>query len=87
MSSTILQAIIWIAAGAALVMLMMRRRNHKAPRYVSGAQLHGFFPRQKAVRADTAPGEGWRGERWVRTGKAFEGKTGSQPKQEKETYK
>ena len=32
MSSTILQAIIWIAAGAALVMLMMRRRNHKAPR-------------------------------------------------------
>ena len=32
MSSTILQAIIWIAAGAALVMLMMRRRNRKAPR-------------------------------------------------------
>ena len=32
MSSTILQAIIWIAAGAALVILMMRRRNRKAPR-------------------------------------------------------
>ena len=32
MSSTILQAIIWIAAGAALVMLMMRRKNRKASR-------------------------------------------------------
>jgi hypothetical protein len=32
MSSTMLQAIIWIAAGAALVMLMMRRRNRKASR-------------------------------------------------------
>jgi len=32
MSNTILQAIIWIAAGAALVMLMMRRKNRKASR-------------------------------------------------------
>lgn len=32
MSSTILQAVIWIAAGAALVMLMMRRRNRKVTR-------------------------------------------------------
>jgi hypothetical protein len=32
MSSTILQAIIWIAAGAALVMLVMRRKNRKASR-------------------------------------------------------
>jgi hypothetical protein len=32
MSNTMLQAIIWIAAGAALVMLMMRRRNRKASR-------------------------------------------------------
>jgi hypothetical protein len=27
-----LQAVIWIAAGAALVMLMMRRKNRKASR-------------------------------------------------------
>ena len=32
MNNTMLQAIIWIAAGAALVMLMMRRRNRKASR-------------------------------------------------------
>ncbi len=32
MSSTMIQAIIWIAAGAALVMLMMRRKNRKASR-------------------------------------------------------
>jgi len=32
MSSTMLQAIIWIAAGAALVMLMMRRKNRKVSR-------------------------------------------------------
>jgi hypothetical protein len=32
MSSTMIQSIIWIAAGAALVMLMMRRRNRKATR-------------------------------------------------------
>jgi hypothetical protein len=32
MSNTVLQAIIWIAAGAALVLLMMRRRNRKASR-------------------------------------------------------
>ena len=32
MSNTMLQAIIWIAAGAALVMLMMRRKNRKAVR-------------------------------------------------------
>jgi hypothetical protein len=32
MSSTIMQAIIWIAAGAALVILMMRRRNRKVSR-------------------------------------------------------
>jgi hypothetical protein len=32
MSNTMLQAIIWIAAGAALVMLMMRRRNRKVSR-------------------------------------------------------
>jgi len=32
MSNTMLQAIIWIAAGAALVMLMMRRKNRKASR-------------------------------------------------------
>lgn len=32
MNSTMLQAIIWIAAGAALVMLLMRRRNRKAAR-------------------------------------------------------
>jgi hypothetical protein len=32
MSNTMLQAIIWIAAGAALVMLMMRRKNRKVSR-------------------------------------------------------
>jgi hypothetical protein len=32
MSNTMIQAIIWIAAGAALVMLMMRRKNRKASR-------------------------------------------------------
>ena len=32
MSTTTIQAIIWIAAGAALVMLMMRRKNRKASR-------------------------------------------------------
>ena len=32
MSSTVLQAIIWIAAGAALVILLMRRRNRKVVR-------------------------------------------------------
>ncbi len=32
MSSTMIQAIIWIAAGAALVMLMMRRKNRKVSR-------------------------------------------------------
>lgn len=32
MSSTMLQALIWIAAGAVLVVVMMRRRNRKAPR-------------------------------------------------------
>jgi hypothetical protein len=32
MSSTMLQAIIWVAAGAALVMLLMRRRNRKVTR-------------------------------------------------------
>jgi hypothetical protein len=32
MSNNILQVIIWIAAGAALVMLMMRRRSRKASR-------------------------------------------------------
>ena len=32
MDSTIMQAIIWIAAGAALVMLLMRRRNRKVVR-------------------------------------------------------
>jgi hypothetical protein len=32
MNSPMLQAIIWIAAGAALVMLLMRRRNRKAAR-------------------------------------------------------
>jgi hypothetical protein len=32
MSSTIMQAVIWIFAGAALVMLMMRRRNRKTSR-------------------------------------------------------
>ena len=32
MSNTVLQAIIWIAAGAALVLLVMRRRNRKASR-------------------------------------------------------
>lgn len=32
MSSTVIQTIIWIAAGAALVMLMMRRRNRKVSR-------------------------------------------------------
>jgi hypothetical protein len=31
-SNMILQAVIWIAAGAALVMLMMRRRNRKTAR-------------------------------------------------------
>jgi len=30
MSSTLIQSIIWIAAGAALVMLLMRRRSRKA---------------------------------------------------------
>ena len=32
MNGTIIQAIIWIAAGAALVVLMMRRRNRKVSR-------------------------------------------------------
>jgi hypothetical protein len=32
MSSTMLQAIIWVAAGAALVVLLMRRRNRKVTR-------------------------------------------------------
>ena len=32
MNSMMIQAIIWIAAGAALVMLMMRRKNRKASR-------------------------------------------------------
>jgi hypothetical protein len=32
MSNTMIQAIIWIAAGAALVMLMMRRKNRKVSR-------------------------------------------------------
>lgn len=32
MNSTMLQTIIWIAAGALLVILMMRRRNRKASR-------------------------------------------------------
>jgi hypothetical protein len=31
-SNMILQAVIWIAAGAALVTLMMRRKNRKAAR-------------------------------------------------------
>jgi hypothetical protein len=29
---TMIQAIIWVAAGAALVMLLMRRRNRKVTR-------------------------------------------------------
>ena len=32
MSSTIMQAVIWIAAGAALVILLIRRRNRKVAR-------------------------------------------------------
>ena len=32
MSNTMIQAVIWIAAGAALVMLMMRRKNRKVSR-------------------------------------------------------
>jgi hypothetical protein len=32
MSMTMIQAIIWVAAGAALVMLLMRRRNRKVTR-------------------------------------------------------
>jgi hypothetical protein len=32
MSTTMIQSIIWIAAGAALVMLLMRRRNRKVTR-------------------------------------------------------
>jgi len=32
MSNTMLQTIIWLAAGAALVVLMMRRRNRKVSR-------------------------------------------------------
>ena len=32
MSSTMIQAIIWLAAGAALVTLLMRRRSRKATR-------------------------------------------------------
>jgi hypothetical protein len=32
MSSTMMQSIIWILAGAALVMLLMRRRGRKAAR-------------------------------------------------------
>jgi hypothetical protein len=32
MSSTMIQAIIWIAAGAALIILLMRRRNRKVAR-------------------------------------------------------
>jgi hypothetical protein len=31
-NSMILQTVIWLAAGAALVMLMMRRRNRKVSR-------------------------------------------------------
>ena len=31
-SNMILQTVIWIAAGAALVMLMMRRKNRKVSR-------------------------------------------------------
>ena len=32
MNSTMIQAIIWIAAGAALVMLLVRRRGRKVAR-------------------------------------------------------
>jgi len=32
MSSTMLQAVIWIAAGAALIVMLMRRRNRKVTR-------------------------------------------------------
>jgi hypothetical protein len=32
MDNTMLQAIIWVAAGGALVMLLMRRRNRKVVR-------------------------------------------------------
>jgi hypothetical protein len=32
MNSTMLQTIIWVAAGAALIILMMRRRNRKVSR-------------------------------------------------------
>ena len=32
MNNTMLQTIIWVAAGAALVLLMMRRRNRKVTR-------------------------------------------------------
>jgi hypothetical protein len=32
MDNTIVQAIIWVAAGAALVLLLMRRRNRKVAR-------------------------------------------------------
>jgi hypothetical protein len=32
MSSTLIQSIIWIAAGVALVMLLMRRRGRKVAR-------------------------------------------------------
>ena len=32
MNNMMVQTIIWIAAGAALVMLMMRRKNRKASR-------------------------------------------------------
>jgi hypothetical protein len=32
MSTMMIQSIIWIAAGAALVMLLMRRRNRKITR-------------------------------------------------------
>jgi hypothetical protein len=32
MNTTMIQSIIWIAAGAALVMLLMRRRNRKVTR-------------------------------------------------------
>ena len=32
MNNTMLQTIIWVAAGAALVLLMLRRRNRKVTR-------------------------------------------------------
>ena len=51
MSSTMLQAIIWIAAGAALVMLMMRRRIVRCRGSWVGRRH--FLPRERAIRADT----------------------------------